>query len=647
MLSTSDSQTTASGRLRNVLLLGLGLSATSAGFAHAEPADAAMDTIVVTGTRASEVLAEIPNTTTVIRLEEIEARNDSSIADLLNKLPGIHTVQPSGQGGVARIFVRGGDQNLTMVLLDGVRVNDPNDTRGSAFDFSSVNMSDVERIEIVRGPQSAVYGSDALAGVINIISKDRADELGGTVFAEGGADSYYRGTLDVSGPVGDAVGFSLRATTKDDGEPVEGTTFGSDAISGRLSLGTDESWDMRFFANYSDSEGTAFPEDSGGSDLAIIRTVDTRSAEDLRFGVDSSFQLADAWHLNVLATRYEHDSSYLSPGVAPGVRDGVPPNGGDANLTRNDVAINAVVEMNDDFTATFGIDYYDEKGTSEGFVEFFPGFVLPAGFQFDRSVTGAFGEVHYVTGWGPTLLASVRVDDSDKESGETTSKFGFLHDFNNGRTSIRANWGQGFSLPGFFSLASPLVGNPDLRPETSESYDIGVTQRSSDGRLSGTVTLFHNEFDDLIDFDSTTFMMINRERLTVDGVELQFDMRVNDTLSLVAQATFMDLEVKNSSTPLRQRPDWRGSVAMRWAPSEKWLIDASWLSVDETFDSSIPTGDLFLDGYNRLDVTTTFSVSENLNVLLSVNNLLDDDYAEAIGFPSPGTRGRLGVRYRF
>ncbi len=207
--------------------------------------------------------------------------------------------------------------------------------------------------------------------------------------------------------------------------------------------------------------------------------------------------------------------------------------------------------------------------------------------------------------------------------------------------------GQGFSLPGFFALASPLVGNPNLRPETSESFDIGVTQWSADRRIGATLMLFHNEFIDLIDFDSTIFSMVNRDRLEVDGVEMQLDFSISENLSFQAQATYMDMEVENSSVPLRQRPDWRGSLAMRWVPSDRWLIDASWLNVGETFDSSIPTGDLFLDGYSRVDVTATFRPTSHLDVLLSVDNLLDEDYAEAIGFPSPGTRARLGIRYRF
>ena len=143
--------------LATCVILSFLVSTALAGEASGDPqSDNELDNIVVTGSRATGLLSETPHATSVIRLEELESRNPISAPDALRQLPGVHVVQPSGQGGVARVFIRGGEQNLTMVLLDGMRVNDPTDSRGSAFDFSTVNLNDVERIEIVRGPQSAV-----------------------------------------------------------------------------------------------------------------------------------------------------------------------------------------------------------------------------------------------------------------------------------------------------------------------------------------------------------------------------------------------------------------------------------------------------------------------------------------------------------
>ena len=244
-------------------------------------------------------------------------------------------------------------------------------------------------------------------------------------------------------------------------------------------------------------------------------------------------------------------------------------------------------------------------------------------------------------------MASLRRDEPDVESGETTAKVGGLFDFNEGRTTVRLNWGEGFKLPSFFALASPLIGNPDLRSETSESVDIGFTQRFLSDRLATTVTVYHTEFTDLIDFDSELFTSVNRTEVTAQGAEFEMYYQLSSTLAANAEVLYLDLDVKDSDTPLRQRPDWRGSVSILWDPAEDWRLQASWMYQGETFDSSVPTGGLMLDGYNRVDTTLTWMSTDSLNLLLSIDNLLDEDYAEAIGFKSAGRRARLALRYRF
>lgn len=613
----------------------------------AEDGDTQIDTIVTTGTRVTDRLADVPNSTTVIGFADIEARNCSSVLDVLRSVPGLQVTQPGGRGGVASVFIRGGEPNFTMVLLDGVRVNDPNNTRGGSFDFSTLNIADIERIEIVRGPQSAIYGSDALSGVINIITRGRAEKTGLSLHAEVGEYGYDRAALALSGPTAANGGYAVRVATVDDGDATPGNSYQSDSVTGKLSFGSGGTWDLRIFGRYSDNEGTSFPEDSGGPGFAVLRTLDLKSSEDFSAGFSGGFRFSDRWQLNVSASRYDHEDAYTSPGVAPGVRDPVPPNGASAELGRLSLSAHAVGDLTDRLRATFGLDYHDEDGSSDGFVEFAPGFSIPSGFALDRNVTGIFTEFQYRPAAGLTLLASVRHDEPDADSGETTAKLGALYDFNEGRTTFRANWGEGFKLPSFFALGSPLVGNPDLRSETSESADLGLTQRFMDDRLAATLTVYSNEFTDLIDFDADLFTSVNRNSVTAKGVELELDYSPGPDLELFAEVVYLDLDIEDSDVPLRQRPEWRGSVAMRWDVAEDWMFDAAWSLVGETFDSSIPTGGLMLDGYNRLDTTVTWRPTAEMDLLLSVDNLQDENYEEAIGFVSPGRRLRLAVRYRF
>lgn len=621
-----------------------GLSLTSP--AVAEDTES-MDVIVVAGSRVSDLLSELSNTTTVINLADIETRNRANVLDLLRQTPGVQVTQPGGRGGVAQVFIRGGEPNFTMVLLDGVRVNDPNNTRGGSFDFATLNMDDIERIEIVRGPQSAIYGSDALSGVINIITKGPAEELGLALLAEAGEDSFGRYAAEVSGPIAANGGFSLRAATTDDGDATEGNSFESDSVTGKLVFGTDENWSIKVFGRYSDNDGTSFPEDSGGPELAVLRDLDVKSSEDTSFGFSGSVLLNENWRLNVGVGWYDHEDTYTSPGVVPGVRDGVPPNGATSELDRTSLSAHVVGDITDKLRATVGVDYHDEEGDSEGYVEFAPGFSLPNSFSFDRDVTGVFGEIQFRPVDGVTLLASLRNDDPDDESGETTAKLGGLFDFNDGRTTLRANWGEGFKLPSFFALASPLVGNPDLKSETSDSADIGITQRFLDDRLSTTLTLYHTEFQDLIDFDAMLFTNVNRTEVTAEGAEFQADYRVNESLALAAELLYLDLDIEDAPTTLRHRPDWSGSVSVVWDPAEDWRLYGAWTYMGEAYDTSIPTGPLMLDSYNRVDTTLTWLASEQMDLLLSVDNLFDESYEEMRGFEAPGRRARLALRYRF
>ena len=603
-----------------------------------------LDTLVVTGTRLRDDLSRVPNSTTVIDLETIEARRDASVVDLLRAVPGVQITQYGGRGGLTSLFVRGSEPNFTVVMIDGIKVNDPNNTRGGSFDFSTLHVNDIERIEIVRGPQSSIYGSDALAGVINIFTKRGTRDFEVTVDAEAGRDDYYRGGVGLSGPVGESGDFSLRAGYVDDGDPVEGNDFTSTAVTGKLFVNPLEDMTVRLSGRYTDSDAESFPEDSGGPEYAVIRDTDDRDSEDFAIGADMTWELSERFSLHALGSYYDHQENTDSPGIAPGVRDPVPPNGADTELERYEAASYLVWSMGSGFSSTVGADYWNEEGDSKGFVDF--GFPIPTDFNLDRDIVGLFGELKYETA-AITLQASVRRDDPDDEDDETSTKFGAVYRFQNGFSRVFANWGEGFKLPSFFALGHPLVGNPELKPEKSEGWDIGWGQELIEGQLSFTVSYYDNEFKDLIDFDFELFTNVNRSRVDTSGYELEFDYRPLDVLSFRAHATYLDIDAKEPGVQLRQRPDWRGGVSATWLPHRDWLVNVDWLYVDESYDTSVPTGGLMLDSYNRVDATVTWDATQKLSVTLAVDNLLDESYEEAVGFPAPDIRPRVGIRYRF
>ena len=603
------------------------------------------DELVVTGTRLYAEEEVLPGAATVISREEIDARNDAVVTDLLRNVPGVH-VNQAGAGGVPQLFIRGSEANFTVFLVDGIRVNDLNNTRGGSFDLASLSLAEVERVELVRGPQSSIYGSDGLAGVINFITRRGGEKLAATAEVEAGGDEYVRGTLRASGPAGRNGDFSIQASRRDDGEQVPGSSYEADTVSGSLRLMPSANLSASFHARFASTEGTSFPEQSGGPDLAVLRDLNEATADDFTLGADLEWALSDTWSVQALASMYDRSDEYSSRGIAPG--DQVPPNGAANDLERENLALRATVRPAAELIATFGIDYQRESGKSDGYFEVAPGMRIPNSFSLDRDIVGIFAEGRYMPDRQWTFQASIRHDEPDEISGETTGRLGAVYTLPDSGTRLHANWGTGFKLPSFYALGS-FVGNVELRPETARSWDVGITQGVAGGAAELSVTYFDNEFRHYIDFDPEAFKLLNRDRVTTNGVELAAKWSASESLELRAEATWTDIEIHEDggTREALQRPEWRGSAGLRWVPADAWLLDIDWLYTGEVLDSSLHTGFVDLDAWHRVDVSLSWSVTPRLRLALAVDNLLDGDYEEAVGFPAGGIRPRLGARYLF
>lgn len=602
----------------------------------------AIEELIVTGTRLPLAAAELAGAATVIDADEIAARADNGVVDLLRAVPGIQVVQP-GAGGVTQLFMRGAEPNYTVFLVDGIEVNDPTNSRGGSFDLAALSLADLERVEIVRGPQSAIYGADALAGVVNLISRTGGGPLRATLEAEAGAESLARGSVALAGALGSG-GYAVQASRRDDGEAVPGSRYEADTAQARLRLVPAAGLTANLVGRYAATERSSFPEESGGPEYAVWRTLDAAEAHEFGLGGDLGWSLTERITLQAVAGHYDRRDHYDSPGIAPGVP--VPPNGASNEFTRDRVALHVMASGAERWRATAGIDVLREAGESRGYVDFAPGPRLANDFDLDRNTVGLFAEAQVRAGPALLLQASLRHDEPDGAGAETTGRIGAVLPLAGGATRLQASWGTGFRLPSFFALGSPLVGNPDLQPETSESFEFGVEQAlGADARLQAT--LFATEYEDFIDFDPETFRNVNRDRVTARGIELAANWAPVAALALRGHATFVDLDVHGSERELLQRPEWRGGAGLRWTPGADWQLDLDWLWVDETFDHALPTGTVVLDPYHRVDLALGWQTSTRLRLVFAVDNLLDAEYEEALGFPAPGIRPRLAVRYRF
>ncbi len=602
-----------------------------------------IENLVVVGSRLENSISSMPTHVTVIDRQLLDELQAQSVLGVLRQVAGVHVTQYGGRGGVSSVFVRGGEPNFTVVLIDGVKVNDPNDTRGGSFDFSTLNLVEIERIEIARGALSAVYGSDGLAGTINVITRKTADVHGAVIEGELGEDGFARGSVHASGPLGQQAAFSLSASGVDDGDAIVGNGFRDTNVTGRLQMNPTPSLTIDLSGRYSDANSRSFPEDSGGAQFAVLDAVDRRDQVRRIFSGALTYAMSDALTLNLQAGYGKHRAENTSPGVVSGIRQGVPPNESDSTLERFNIGTNLVYAVSDHIEATIGLDFEKEDGEQRGSLEFAPGFAVPTDFALDRDLFGVFAEVqlHNETGFGATV--AVRHDQPSERGSTTSGRIGMQYQFASSRLFM--TWSEGYKLPSFFALGHGLVGNPDLRPESSTSLEVGYSQSAWQDRLRVTVAAFDNDYEDLVDFDSDLFTNVNRNKVRIRGAEVALNVDVAEGLSFAAQATNMDIDV-SGGTKLRQRPSWRGGLSSRWQVSDAVSAAIDWSYVGETFDSSIPTGDDNLDGYDRVGLEAAWQPRPELRVWIAVDNLLDADYEEAIGFSALERRVRLGVRYR-
>ncbi|MFT4518899.1 MAG: vitamin B12 transporter [Halioglobus sp.] len=613
------------------LMLGPG-----AALADSEP----VESVLVTGTYSPT--EKLTSSVTVLDEQAIQVLNKRSVAGLLKTIPGVLVEEQGGPGGLTAVSIRGGESNFTLVLLDGVAINDPTNFRGGGFDFSNLNSSLVERIEVVKGAQSSVYGSDALAGVINIIT--RAPEQGHhqEVYAQWGEDDFTDLGVNAQGRV-DNFEYTLELARRDEGEPVPGSQRENDSANLRLGWRPSNGQSLFVSYRYLDGDRSSYPEQSGGPLFAEIDELDTAQYEQQILAVDWTVELSSHWISTLRGNRFDYEEVYSSPGIEPYTE--VPPNASDTHFTRDQLQWVNTLTLNEQYTFNIGADYRDEEGSSTGYLEFF-GQLLPTDFSLNRSSVGLFADVSASPVDAVLLRGSVRYDDPEDFDSETSVQLGAKYSLTEA-VILAANWGEAYKLPSFFALGHGLVGNPDLKPEQAESWDLGIAWEASEAlRLEGT--WFNNDYRDLVDFDDATFRNVNRKQVETSGVELAASWQVHSTLQLQAQGTYTDIEVIDEPSVLTGRPEWAAGIIAQWQIAPHWSSVLDYRYTGEQYAASRHTGEEVttqLDDFHRVDWVLEWQPDTAWQILLSVDNLLDENYQTSVGFPAAERAARVGVRY--
>lgn len=587
--------------------------------------------IVVTASR----LDDLPGSTTRIERIEIERRNSPSLLESLDDAAGVRAFSTGGPAGRSFLSIRGGEPNFTLVLLEGMRLNDPTNSRGGGFDFFLLDPWLVEAVAISRGAGSPVHGADALSGVVNIaLRRPRSGESEALGRLSAGSGQELGAALSLSH--GWAGGGLLTAASWHQADALErGSILDRRQALARL---RQEAGPVEFAATglYGRAERNAWPEDSGGPrhapSQALERGVATLEA------VGATVQGARGGRLRPrLSLSYVRQADAAdTPPISDGVYPGTPALTADSRIGRFEAVADAAFEAGP-LTVGAGVAWLEEDGRSRGTIDF--GFPLPVEFELERRTRSAFAEARVEGPAGLSVDAAARHDHVAGRGGRWTGRVGGAWRASPDGPTLFARIGEGYKLPSFYALGHPLVGNPDLAPERSRNAVLGVEWRG--GRFDLVrLALFDNRFRHLIDFDPQSFRIVNRDRVETRGIEAEAQWRPAAGVGVAASLTWLDID---SPTPLRGRPSWQGSVRAYWAASETLELNARLAANSWFHDSAIPTGLIRAGGHVEADLGLRWRFARRFSLAATLHNLAGSRHEEAVGFPAAGPTLRAGL----
>lgn len=601
------------------------------------------DPIVVTVSAEAIPLSASSASVTILTREFVENSRAESMADLLRQVPFLYLSQTGGRGGLTTVSLRGGETNFTLVMIDGVPVNDTTNLLGGAVDFSTLSTDNVEQVEIVRGPMSSLYGSEGIGGVINIITRGGGDEPHFSLEGALGNFGSGRAGFQSGGKLGE-IDWSLSGSYFDIDEQVENDDLSVGTVSFKSAVPVGEGKALQFTTRYQDSRSRGFPENGGGPGFSILRDPKVADVEQLTLRMGYQQQVSPDWLYGFdfdLFSRQQDDT-------APAVLDGLPPSpralpplSSQTGFHRLRAGFTSQLNLTPELSLNLGARVRNEDGSNDTLIAGF----IPSVFDLQRRTLAGNGEILYRAG-RLTLSFGGRVDSAEGFDAVFSPRAGAVVSLGE-RTRLKTSWGDGFKLPSFYALGEPNIGNPELAPEKSRGFDLGFEHTLEESRLHLSGAVFYNSFRDLVDFSPQLFQLVNRSRATTRGVEFGAALPLNGKGRLGGHLQFLDWELKGTTEPLRNRPRWRGGSYVDWEIHPRARLRWEILWVGERYDFQLPVpGMETAGGYSTSNLVFGYRLAHGLEAFGRVDNLFDSSYHEFIGFPHPGVYARAGLRLR-
>jgi vitamin B12 transporter len=640
----------------------IAIAAPHAGFA-AEMDIPAVDEVVVVANRSPERADRVGQQITVISAEELKRQQTPVFTDILSHVPGVSFSRNGGIGASTQVYIRGAEPGQTVILIDGVKLNDPSST-DTAFNFGNLLVGDVERVEILRGPQSVLWGSQAIGGVVNLITAEPKAPFESDLTTEGGSHNWGYGRAGVGGKSERVTWRATAAylTTTDistfdeakGGREADGYRNYGASAKAAVTVTDQLSLDLRTVYSHGRKELDGFPPPN----FTFGDTADFGTTEDLVGYAGANLSLLDGRFTNRVAYAYTRTE-----------RKNINPDQDVTDVTFRASGRNERFEYQGAFkltpvwTAVFGAETEKSRMSSASPSDFDPN---PVAIRRSAQIDGIYGQVRGDILPDVTVSGGVRRDHHDDFGGHTVGQASLAWRVNDGKTVVRASWGEAFKAPSLYQLGSEY-GNPNLSPESSHAWDAGIEHRLLDGRLVLTAAYFDRRTKNQIDFFSCTTgstdplcvsvggvprfgYYVNTTRTKAHGVELSAEAEVTDALTLSANYTWTDARNddpggRNFDKHLPRRPSREANVEAAY----------DWPSKLETSVAIHYAGDRFNDVANRMvlkgyvlwDLRASYPVNEQIEVYGRIQNLFDESYETISNYGELGRTAYAGVRAKF
>jgi vitamin B12 transporter len=640
------------------------------GAAHAQSSQQLPD-LVVTANRTAEPISRTGSAISVINADTIATGNPGSLVDAFRTVPGLDISETGGPGGTTSIRLRGGNTGQTLVMIDGIRVNDPTAASGD-YDFAMFAPSVIERIEVLKGPQSALYGSDAMGGVVNVISKKGSGPAQFNVRTEGG--SY--GTASTNGSMTGSTGPWSYAFTGG-GQHSNGFSRygyripaiearfpnlendGYDRLGGSARIGYDAGEGVKLEGGYLSSY-TRAAYDAASADTP---SASTKRLQQVWGNVTiDTFGGVLTHNVNVFDTHSERSFNDVSFATTRNITtttsvisdytgDSV---GAEYQATLKLGPLGSLVygaRTQRETAQTYTTNILPIRGSltpavaaAQDVNALFALWSLPVGERLNFTLGGRVDDVATSGDRPGNLNASARF-----ETWRATAAYNI---FETG-TKLRASAATGAKAPTLFQLYSPLNGTPSLSSETNFGYDAGIDQSLFNGRVVVSLTGFAADYSNLINFVSpttvanpclasqTTGCYINVARAETNGIELGADVVIlPGLLKFNAAYTYLHAIDLSNGTILARRPKNLARFALTITPTDKWTIEPRVTTVSKRFSSSNQVGQV--DAYTRVDLYSEYRIDANWKVFARGENILNEHYQEVLNFGTTGPAAYAG-----